>query len=125
MNPTTHALPPPDFQVLFESAPGLYLVLRPDLTIIAASNAYLHATMTAREEILGRGLFEVFPDNPDDPAATGVRNLAASLDRVRLNREADAMAVQISRSARSCKSNCSARSGWRASALLPEALITT
>jgi len=84
----------PDFQVLFESAPGLYLVLTPALTIVAVSDAYLKATMTKREEILGRGLFEVFPDNPDDPAATGVRNLRASLDRVLTHRVPDTMTVQ-------------------------------
>ena len=84
----------PDFQVLFESAPGLYLVLTPALTIVAVSDAYLKATMTKREEILGRGLFEVFPDNPDDPAATRVRNLRASLDRVLTHRVPDTMAVQ-------------------------------
>jgi len=50
--------------------------------------------MTRREDILGRGLFDVFPDNPDDPAATGVRNLRASLARVVVGRRADAMAVQ-------------------------------
>jgi len=84
----------PDFQVLFESAPGSYLVLTPALTIVAVSDAYLKATMTKREEILGRGLFEVFPDNPDDPTATGVRNLRASLDRVLAHRVPDTMAVQ-------------------------------
>src|SRR5438094_249386 len=83
-----------DFQALFESAPGLYLVLTPALTIVAVSDAYLKATMTKREEILGRGLFEVFPDNPDDPAATGVRNLRASLDRVLTHRVPDTMTVQ-------------------------------
>jgi signal transduction histidine kinase len=88
------SLPTPDFHVLFESAPGLYLVLTPDFTIVAASDAYLRATMTRREEILGRGIFEVFPDNPDDPKATGVRSLGASLGRVRQNRVPDAMAVQ-------------------------------
>ena len=89
-----HPLPAPDFRTLFESAPGLYLVLTPDLTIVAASDAYLHATMTKRAEVLGRKLFDVFPDNPDDPQATGVRNLRASLDRVLENCAADAMAVQ-------------------------------
>src|SRR5437867_12958647 len=83
----------PDFQALFESAPGLYLVLTPALTIVAVSDAYLKATMTKREEILGRALFEVFPDNPDHPAATGLRNLRASLDRVLTHRAADTMAV--------------------------------
>jgi len=83
-----------DFQALFESEPGLYLVLTPALTIVAVSAAYLKATMTKREEILGRGLFEVFPDNPDDPTATGVRNLRASLDRVLTHRVPDTMVVQ-------------------------------
>ena len=84
----------PSFQVLFESAPGRYLVLTPELNIVAASDAYLSSTMTARAEIVGRHIFQVFPDNPADPAATGVRNLRESLDRVLLHRRADAMAVQ-------------------------------
>ena len=84
----------PDFKSLFESAPGSHLVLDPDLVIVAVSDAYLAVTMTRREEILGRELFEVFPDNQDDPDATGVGNLRASLDRVRQNLVADAMAVQ-------------------------------
>ena len=83
-----------DYRALFEAAPGLYLVLSPDLTILAASDAYLHATMTTRAGIIGRGLFEVFPDNPDEPGASGVANLAASLGRVIARRLPDAMAVQ-------------------------------
>ncbi|HET8730690.1 MAG TPA: ATP-binding protein, partial [Moraxellaceae bacterium] len=39
-------------------------------------------------------LFDVFPDNPDDPAARGVANLRASLERVIVTKSADAMAVQ-------------------------------
>ncbi|NNN07291.1 MAG: PAS domain S-box protein [Elusimicrobia bacterium] len=90
-----HAAPAAsDFRALFESAPGLHLVLTPELVISAVTDAYLSATMTKRAEILGRHLFDVFPDNPDDPAATGVRNLKASLERVLKNRAPDAMAVQ-------------------------------
>ena len=84
----------PDFRALFEAAPGLYLVLTTDLVIVAASDAYLNATLTSREEILGRNIFDVFPDNPDDPAASGVSNLRASLNRVLQTRESDTMAVQ-------------------------------
>jgi signal transduction histidine kinase/ActR/RegA family two-component response regulator len=86
--------PDPDFRLLFESAPGLYLVLRPDLTIVAASDSYIAATMTRREKIVGRNLFEAFPDDPDDPSATGMRNLHASLRRVIKTGLPDAMAVQ-------------------------------
>jgi PAS domain S-box-containing protein len=88
------SLPTPDFRALFEAAPGLYLALSPDFTIVAVSDAYLRATMTRREEILGRGLFEIFPDNPNDPLATGTTNLRASLERVLVHRTADTMAVQ-------------------------------
>ena len=87
----------PDFQTLFEAAPGLYLVLLPDaprFTIVAASDAYARATMTTREDILGRGLFDVFPDNPGDPTATGVTDLRASLGRMLTTRVPDAMTVQ-------------------------------
>ena len=84
----------PDFRMLFEAAPGLYLVLDPELRILAASDAYLAATMTQRDQIMGRGIFDVFPDNPDDPEATGVSNLSASLERVRRQRVPNAMAIQ-------------------------------
>ncbi len=85
---------PPDFEAFFQAAPSPYLVLDPELVIVAVSDAYLTATMTRREEILGRNLFDVFPDNPNDPAADGVRNLHASLDRVLERRVPDTMAIQ-------------------------------
>jgi len=83
-----------DFRRLFEASPGLYLVLAPDLTILGVTEAYARATMQTREGMVGRGLFEVFPDNPDDPGADGVHNLRSSLDRVRSKKVADAMALQ-------------------------------
>ena len=81
-------------EALFEGLPGLFLVLTPDLKIVAASDSYLKATLTTREGILGRDLFEVFPDNPDDPGTTGVSNLRASLDRVIKDGVSDTMAIQ-------------------------------
>jgi signal transduction histidine kinase len=86
-----------DFQLLFEESPDVLLVLLPDsprFTQIAATRARLIATQTTREQTIGRGLFELFPDNPDDPGATGARNLRASLERVLKTRAADTMAVQ-------------------------------
>jgi PAS domain S-box-containing protein len=84
-----------DFRAMFESAPGMYLVVKPeDYEIVAVSDAYLRATMAEREKIMGKRLFEVFPDDPNDPAPTGMRNLRVSLERVKANRQADVMAVQ-------------------------------
>ena len=82
------------FRALFESLPGLYLVLTPDLAIVAVSDAYLKATMTKRDEILGRKFFDVFPDNPADPTADGASNLRASLERVRRSGVTETMAIQ-------------------------------
>ena len=83
-----------DFQTLFESVPALCLVLDPHLIITAVSDAYLHATMTKRAEILGRGIFDVFPDNPNDEGATGANNLRLSLERVLHYKKPHTMAVQ-------------------------------
>jgi PAS domain S-box-containing protein len=81
-------------QNLFESLPGLFLILTPDLKIVSASDAFLKATMTRREDMVGRGVFEVFPDNPEDKDATGVTNLRASFERVRQTAAPHTMAIQ-------------------------------
>ena len=78
-----------NFRVLFESAPGLCLVLDPELRIVAVSDSYLRATMTERREILGRGIFEVFPDDAGE--------MRASLERVRLRLVPDTMAEASAR----------------------------
>jgi signal transduction histidine kinase len=83
-----------DYQQLFRSVPSLYLVLTPELEIAEVSDNYLRATMTERAEIVGRSIFDVFPDNPDDPTATGVRNLGDSLRRAIASKRPDSMAVQ-------------------------------
>ena len=83
-----------DFRLLFESTPVPYVVLDLDLTIVAANDAYLHATGRARDAMVGRSIFAVFPDNPQLPDADGVANLRASLQRVRDTGLADTMPVQ-------------------------------
>jgi signal transduction histidine kinase len=86
-----------DFQLLFEESPDVLLVLLPDsprFTAVAATKARLIATHSTLEQTIGRGLFEMFPDNPDDPAATGTANLRASLERVLATKAPDTMAVQ-------------------------------
>ncbi|MFP5364507.1 MAG: putative bifunctional diguanylate cyclase/phosphodiesterase [Thermoleophilia bacterium] len=83
-----------EYRLLFERVPATVLVLDPRLCIVGATDEYLEATHTRREEIVGRLLFEVFPDNPEDPSATGVTNLRLSLERVLETRRTDTMAVQ-------------------------------
>lgn len=83
------------FRALFEGAPSCHLALSTDeFRIMEVSDAYLKATMTTRESIVGRRLFDVFPDNPEDPTADGVKNIRASLERVKITGQTDVMAVQ-------------------------------
>lgn len=85
-----------DFERVFAGVPASVLLLAPDaprFTIIGVTDSYLADTLTKRDEIIGRGLFEVFPDNPDVPS-DGPRNLRASLMRVIERRQPDTMAVQ-------------------------------
>ncbi|MDB4970183.1 MAG: two-component hybrid histidine kinase [Myxococcales bacterium] len=86
----------PDFRALFEAAPGLCVGLKPDApryTVIAVSDAYLAATKTTRAQLVGHTLFEVFSDDSEDAVAT-MRNVAASLERVRTTLAPDVLAVQ-------------------------------
>jgi signal transduction histidine kinase/ActR/RegA family two-component response regulator len=84
----------PEYQRLFESVPDLYLVLDARLRVVAVTDAFLAATRTRREDIVGRDVFEVIPDDPETPGATGALNLRASLRRVRRTGAPDTMAVR-------------------------------
>ena len=84
-----------DFQALFEVSPTPFLVVvPPNWTIVAANEARLRVTSTTRDQQIGRRLFDVFPEDPEDPSADGVRNLTASLERVVATKVTDTMAVQ-------------------------------
>lgn len=82
------------FRSVFEASPALHLLLSRELIIVAVTEAYLNATMTKREQIIGKHIFKIFPDNPDDATATGVRNLHASLNRVLAEKRPDTMPLQ-------------------------------
>ena len=79
---------------VLQNAPDAFLVLTPDLIIEIASDAYLAATFTKREHLIGQYMFDVFPDNPAIADATGVRNLAASFKKVLTDRKPHRMAIQ-------------------------------
>ena len=70
----------PDHSLLFRSSPYPYLVMSTDLVIIDANDAYLRSVQRAREDIVGLHIFEAFPENPDDPDSTNLREVKASLE---------------------------------------------
>lgn len=83
------------YKRLFKAAPWKILVLKPEgYEIVTATEAYLEATLTRESEIVGKTLFEVFPDTPGDPLADGAQSLAASLRRVLSLKRPDVMGIQ-------------------------------
>jgi signal transduction histidine kinase len=91
----SHILPE-HYQRIFEALPGAFLLMLPDpdFTIAGVSDDYLRATLRQRADIVGRPVFEVFPDNPATPDANSTFNLARSLQRVVATGQADAMTIQ-------------------------------
>ncbi|MEU5892323.1 SpoIIE family protein phosphatase [Streptomyces sp. NPDC047461] len=83
-----------DYAAVFQALPGMVAVLTPDLVYVDANEEFVRMSGRSREQLVGHYLFDVFPDNPEDPGASGMRNLAASLQRVLTTGERDTMAVQ-------------------------------
>lgn len=83
------------YQCLFESSPASFLILLPDadFTIVAVTEDYLRDTLTKRENILGKPVFEVFPDNPAAPESHSTKLLAESFRRVIATKSVDTMAL--------------------------------
>lgn len=72
----------PDFGEIFEALPKAYLILTPDFIMVAANDAYCKLTRMNREQLVGKYVFDVFPDDPDNPSATGVADLTKSFNKV-------------------------------------------
>jgi PAS domain S-box-containing protein len=79
---------------VFGETDAAYLVIDRDLVIRAVNSAYLGATGRERDELLGRYVFDAFPDNPADPDADGVRTLQASFESVLRHHSRDRLHIQ-------------------------------
>ena len=118
MTDATHA---PDFKKLFEAAPGLFLVLRPDapdFTVVEVSEAYLKASGRKRSELVGLSLFVAFSkdhQNPYNPLTNGEETLRNSLQRAMSSRLPDKMAEQTDCTQRSNENGLEQKATcWRA-----------
>jgi len=87
----------PQFGHVFQLIPNPSLILLPDapkFTIVAANNAYLEAVNLSEKDLIGNGIFEAFPENPEDTESTGVENLRNSLEDVISKKEPHKMPLQ-------------------------------
>jgi len=83
-----------DYEALYRQLPIPVVLLTPEFVIADANQAYLAVTGRTREQLLGHDLFDVFPDNPTDPDATGVQDVRKSLSKVLATGKMDARALQ-------------------------------
>jgi PAS domain S-box-containing protein len=81
-----------DFEAIFESSPNPYMVLDRELRFVAANRAYLRATGSELDALIGRHLFDAFPHDPHDPRNENARRLRESLERVLVSRAPDVIA---------------------------------
>lgn len=83
-----------DYKQLFDALPFPVLILGTDLVMLDMNEAYLALSGASREDLVGRTPMDAFPDNPNDPQATGSRNLSRSLQAVLDTGRPDTMALQ-------------------------------
>ncbi|WP_331749063.1 SpoIIE family protein phosphatase (plasmid) [Streptomyces chartreusis] len=82
-----------DYAAVFHALPGMVALLTPDLVYIDANEDFLRLAGRTREQLLDRYIFDVFPENPNDPAAAGMRETRESMLRVVATGERDTMAL--------------------------------
>ncbi|MEZ0095948.1 PP2C family protein-serine/threonine phosphatase [Streptacidiphilus sp. EB129] len=82
-----------DYRAVFQGLPGMVALLTPQLVFADANGEFVRVSGRLRAQLIGRYLFDVFPDSPGNPAG-GSRNLEASLRRVVATGERDSMAPQ-------------------------------
>jgi PAS domain-containing protein len=83
-----------DYAAVLQQIPIPMVLLTPEFVIADMNLEYLRVAGRTRDELLGRDVFEAFPDNPANPGATGVHELSASLTRVLATGKPDAISMQ-------------------------------
>ena len=84
---------PVDYKLIFDLMPGMCLVLDTAFNILAQNAVHARATLSVAKNVVGRNLFEAFPDNPHDSNASGVAAVRQSLLTVLKTRQADIMPI--------------------------------
>src|SRR4051795_10293289 len=82
-----------DYAAVFRALPGMVALLTPELVYVDVNDDFLRLTGRTREQLLTHYIFDVFPENPNDSAAAGMRETRESMLRVVATGERDTMAV--------------------------------
>lgn len=80
-----------DYRAVFRSMPGAMALLTPEGVILDVNEDYLDVSGRSREQLLGRNLFDAFPENPGDPGVLGPGQVRESIETVITTGERDVM----------------------------------
>lgn len=84
-----------DYRAVYKRLPAGIALLSPELRYVDANDAYLQLSGLPAADMIGRYIFDVFPDSPERAdAANGPRSLGASLRHVLATRERDMLPIQ-------------------------------
>jgi PAS domain-containing protein len=84
---------PPDYRLIFDAMPGMCLILDTAFKIIAQNAEHAKATLSTNKSVIGKPIYEVFPDNPNDSYDSGVSAVRQSLLNVLKTRKRDEMPI--------------------------------
>ncbi|MFE5112837.1 PAS domain-containing protein [Streptomyces sp. NPDC056663] len=82
-----------DYEAVFQALPGAVALFTTDLVYADVNEAFLSSMGHTRDQVVGRYLWAAFPDDPKDPAVSGMRKLQDSLRWVAATGERDAMTL--------------------------------
>jgi PAS domain S-box-containing protein len=91
LNNSSEAL---DYRAVFDATLSPYLLLSLNFTVVDVNTAFLSAVHARRESIVGRHVFDLFPDYCSILEERYARNLRLSLERVIREHVTDFMAIQ-------------------------------
>lgn len=77
---------------IFKASPTPTSIIKADnprFTFVQVNDAYTKMTQRVPEELIGKSLFEAFPENPDEEKPTGVEKLRNSFQKVIASKQAD------------------------------------
>ncbi|GAA0962100.1 PAS domain-containing sensor histidine kinase [Actinocorallia libanotica] len=82
-----------DYMAVFRDGPSPAALIDGDLVVVAANDAFLASAGRRAEEVVGRFLLDLFPDDPTDPDSHSARALRCSLERALKSGERDVVAL--------------------------------
>ncbi|MET0391166.1 MAG: ATP-binding protein [Polyangiales bacterium] len=83
---------PLDFRAVFDASPNAYMLLDRELRYVYANRVYLQLTGSDLASLVGRHVFDLFPNDPDDPNNRSARLLRESFEKVLQTKHRDVIA---------------------------------